>query len=93
MVSDMSAKTAIFTPRDLNRQPAKVFAAVRKFGSVDIRTRAGETFVFTLKKKKLRNAKALPDFKAHWARLKKLGLIPPPASENERINRIIAGEE
>jgi hypothetical protein len=93
MVSDMSARTTTFTPRDLNRQPAKVFAAVRKFGSVEIRTRSGEAFVFTLKKDNPPAAKALPDFKAHWARLKKLGLIPPPASENERINRIIAGEE
>jgi hypothetical protein len=77
----------------LNRQPAKVFAAVRKFGSVDIRTRAGETFVFTLKKKPQPKVEGLPDFEAHWARLKKLGLIPPPPSENDRINRIIAGEE
>jgi hypothetical protein len=34
----------------------------------------------------------LRDFEAHWKRLRELGLVPPPATENDRINRIIAGE-
>ena len=94
-MSDMSTKTAVFTVRDLNRQPAKVLAAVRKFGSAEVRTRGGEAFVFSPKPApRPKQAKpAFPDFKARWKRLRALGLVPPPASENERINRIIAGEE
>lgn len=37
----MSA-AATFTLRDLNRRPAKVLEAVRKFGSAEVRTRSGE---------------------------------------------------
>lgn len=94
--SDMSApvpKSAVsFTPRDLNRQPAKVWAAVRKFGSVEVRARGGDVFILTRKKEKPKRVK-LPDFEARWKRLRELGCVPPPASENERINRIIASEE
>lgn len=91
----MNARTVVFTLRDLNRQPAKVLEAVRKFGSADIRTRSGEMFSFIPKveKRKKPAAKDFPDFEAHWKKLRSLGLVPPPASENERINRIIAGEE
>lgn len=85
----------VFTLRDLNRQPAKVLEAVRKFGSAEIRTRSGEVFTFTAKVEKPKKlaAKELPDFEAHWKRLREAGLVPPPASANERIDRIIAGEE
>lgn len=91
----MSDKTAVFTLRDLNRSPAKVLEAVRKFGHADIRTRNGEMFSFIPKVEKRRKkpARDFPDFEARWKRLRELGLVPPPASENERINRIIAGEE
>ena len=40
-----------------------------------------------------RVATRFPDFDGHWKRLRELGLVRPPASENERINRIIAGGE
>ena len=85
----------VFTLRDLNRQPAKVLAVVRKFGSAEIRTRGGEVFTMTVKvEERTKGASnGLPDFAAHWKRLRELGLVPPPVSENERINRIIAGEE
>lgn len=87
--------TAIFTLRDLNRQPAKVLDAVRKFGVAEIRTRAGE--VFTIEAKAVEAGaearKKFPDFEARWKKLRESGNVPPPASENKRINRIIAGEE
>lgn len=87
--------TPVFTLRDLNRQPAKVLAEVRKFGSAEIRTRSGEVFTMTVKAGEATRGGGtrLPDFEAHWKRLRELGLVPPPAAENERINRIIAGEE
>lgn len=86
--------TTVFTLRDLNRQPAKVLAEVRKFGSAEIRTRSGEVFTMTVKAEPSRKAGAkLPDFEAHWKRLRELGLVPPAAADNERINRILAGEE
>jgi hypothetical protein len=33
------------------------------------------------------------DFEALWKKQREAGHIPPPASENEHTNRIIAGEE
>ncbi len=86
---------AVFTLSDLNRQPAKVLAAVRKFGSAEIRTRDGEVFTFAAKVEPLQQpvAKEFPDFKARWKKMRELGHVPPPASENDRIDRIIAGEE
>ena len=89
----MSAAT--FTLRDLNRQPAKILEAVRKFGMVEVRTRSGEVFTITPKAEMAskRRAKTYPNFEARWKRMRELGLVPPPDSENERINRIIAGEE
>jgi hypothetical protein len=95
-MSDMSTKTAVFTVRDLNRQPAKVLAAVRKFGSAEVRTRGGEAFTVSPKPQREKRAAAADiqtRFSALWKRQRELGLVPPPASENERINRIIAGEE
>ena len=87
--------TAVFTLSDLNRQPAKVLAAVRKFGSAEIRTRNGEVFTFAAKLKPPEPpaAKEFPDFKARWKKMRELGHVPPSASENDRIDRIIAGEE
>jgi hypothetical protein len=85
--------TTVFTLRDLNRRPAQVLAEVRKFGSAEIRTRSGEVFTMTVKAERSRKASGgLPDFEAHWKRLRELGLVPPPAADNERINRILAGE-
>lgn len=91
----MSVKPTVLTLRDLNRQPAKVLETVRKFGRADIRTRSGEMFSIIPKvdKRARSPVRGFPDFAARWRRLRELGLVPPPASENERINRIIAGEE
>ena len=86
---------ATFTVRDLNRQPAKILDAVRKFGKAEVRTRGGE--VFTVARKPVRRKLSAGDFTAKfealWKTQRELGHVPPPASENERINRIIAGEE
>jgi hypothetical protein len=86
--------TTVFTLRDLNRRPGQVLAEVRKFGSAEIRTRSGEVFTMAVKASEptKQAGTGLPDFEAHWRRLRELGLVPPPAAENERINRIIAGE-
>jgi hypothetical protein len=91
----MSSVVAAFTLRDLNRQPAKVLEAVRKFGSVEIRNRKGE--VFTISRNLPKQTRTVADyvarFDALWKRQRELGLIPPPESENDRLDRIIAGEE
>lgn len=84
--------SAVFTLRDLNRQPAKVFDAVRKFGSVEIRTRRGERFTIVAKTEEPEVVQEFPDFRARWSKLRELGLVPPSQSESERVNQIIAGE-
>jgi len=84
-----------FTLRDLNRQPARVLEAVRKFGVAEVRTRKGE--VFTVSPKAglgaRRPSKLVPDFEGLWKKQCDAGHISPPTREDERINRIIAGEE
>lgn len=94
---------ATFTLRDLNRQSAKILAAVRKFGCAEIKTRSGE--VFTLAQKKVGSRSRTKEkpidpgeefFRRAEERAKlfrEMGYVPPPASEMERINRIIASEE
>ncbi len=82
--------------RDLNRRPAEVLSAVRKFGSVEVRTRRGE--VFTVTAKPVSPSTRSPDdiasrFAALWLKQRDLGHIAAQPSENERINRIIAGDE
>jgi hypothetical protein len=86
---------AVFTLRDLNRQPAKVLQAVRKFGCAEIRTRSGEVFTMSAQPKPVngRATRRFPDFSARWRKLRESGYVPPTSSQNERINRIIAGEE
>ena len=86
---------ASFTLRDLNRRPASLFDAVRRFGSAEVRTRSGEVFTVVPKRtpRSRRRAKGYPDFESLWKRQRELGHHPPPASENDRIDRIIAGEE
>jgi hypothetical protein len=91
-MSEASA-SPVFTLRDLNRQPAKVLDAVRKFGSAEIRTRRGEIFMVVAKTDPTERGRAFPDFQARWSKLRELGLVPPPPSESERIDRIVAGEE
>jgi hypothetical protein len=83
----------VFTLRDLNRQPAKVLDAARKFGSAEIRTRSGEVFTVAAKADQELSTRAFPDFRARWRKLHEVGLVPPPRSENDWINRIIAGEQ
>lgn len=94
--------TATFTLRDLNRQPAKILAAVRKWGSAEVKTREGE--VFTIKPKSQsrgrKNGENSPTTfraasEARLRRMQALGYVPPKPGEwdEERFNRIIAGEE
>jgi hypothetical protein len=86
-----------FTMRDLSRETAKIFAAVRKFGTVQIQTRAGE--VFTIAKdpkatpRKKKEDPAAADERAKLFR--EMGYVPPKPGEwdEERFNRIIASEE
>ena len=100
----MSTATT-FTLRDLNRQSARVLAAVRKYGSVVIKTRAGEVFTLapsvvasrTRKKEKPVNP-GVEFFRRADERAKlfrEMGYVPPKPGEwdEERFNRIIAGEE
>jgi hypothetical protein len=89
------SSNAVFTLRDLNRQPAKVLEAVRKFGCAEIRTRSGEVFTMSAQPKPAngRAAKRFPNFAARWKKLRELGHVPPTSSQNERIDRIVAGDE
>jgi len=93
---------ATFTLRDLNRQPARILAAVRKFGSAEITTRSGEVFTIAPKVQNEAREKSTepPEdvvgyFKELWARQRALGYHPPKRVDwdEERFNRIIAGEE
>jgi hypothetical protein len=84
--------SAVFTLRDLNRQPAKVLDAVRKFGRAEIRTRSGEIFTVEVKKDKTEQSQEFPDFASRWKKLRELGLIPPRPVENDRIDELVAGE-
>ncbi|MFN0076376.1 MAG: hypothetical protein ACKVY0_07875 [Prosthecobacter sp.] len=93
----MSTQAATFTIQDFAPDVAKVFDAARRFGSASVRTSGGETFEVTKKPaaKPVVDEVAddiVPDFPARWKRLREMGLIPPPAAENDGINRIIAGE-
>jgi hypothetical protein len=89
----VSAAAAIFTPQDLSAQAAKVFDAVRRFGSAQIRTSDGETFEMKIKpEEKLASSVEFPNFEARWQRMSEMGFVPPPSSEMGRINQIIAGE-
>ncbi len=88
---------ATFTLRDLNRRPAQVLEAVRKFGSAEIRTRAGEVFTVASKSTPKRRGKAL-DVRAHfeaiWEKQRATGYVPVRGEDfdEEHFNRIIAGE-
>ena len=86
----------------MNRQPAKILAAVRKYGSAEVKTRTGE--VFTIAPKKGREKAMTPEeigeefFRKSEERARRfceMGFVPPKPGEwdEERFNRIIAGEE
>jgi len=86
--------------RDVSRETAKVFAAVKKYGSVVIKSRTGEDFTIAKNEAaKPRAKKADPSAEffrradERAKRFREMGYIPPPASEMDRINRTIAGEE
>ncbi len=86
-------KPLSYTSRDLNRNPARVFEAVKTYGSVDICTRAGDTYVISLKKKhSAKEEKMEPDFDSHWQKIPQLGNLPAINSELEGLDQIIAGE-
>jgi hypothetical protein len=82
---------ASFPLPELGSDWAKVIEAVQRFGSAELRTQSGDAFELKTKPKNIAEMQ-LPDFEAHWKKLRELGLVPPPASENDRINRVIAGE-
>lgn len=89
---------ATFTLRDLNRQPAKILDAVRKFGSAEIRTRAGEVFTMASKSSPKRRPKGFNvrgHFEAIAEKQRAAGYVPARRGDfdEERFNRIIAGEE
>ena len=86
----MSAPVTKFTEQDFAPGAAKLFDAVRQFGSAMIRTQKGDTFVVQMQAEEPKDV--VPDFEARWKRLRELGNVPPPPSENDRINRILAGE-
>lgn len=85
--------SAVFTVRDLNRQPAKVLEAVRKFGSAEVHARSGEVFTVAAKAAEQPRSREFPNFEARWKKLRELGLVPPPRTEDERVNRVVAGEQ
>jgi hypothetical protein len=86
---------AIFTDEDLDCQRGEVFDAARRFGKVEVRISSGEVFTIAPKavKTKPTAERLTAKFEALWGKQRELGYVPPPASDNERINRIIAGEE
>ncbi len=96
---------ATFTLRDLNRQSAKVLAAVRKFGSVVIKTRAGEVFTLAPTEAASRSRKTKKPLnpgeeffrraEERAKRFREMGYVPPKPGEwdEERFNRIVASEE
>jgi hypothetical protein len=82
----------------MNRQPAKVLAAAKRYGSVQIRTRDGEEYtVLSCAKTGGDTPPCEPDFKAHYERLRQAGWRPAAPAERARVNRLvnrlIAGEE
>lgn len=82
----------------MNRQPARILAAAKRYGSVQIRTRDGEEYtVLPCPKKAAETPARPPDFDAHYERLRQAGWRPAAPEERARINRLvnrlIAGEE
>lgn len=95
---------ATFTVRDLSRRTAELLNAVRKYGVVEVTARTGEVFMIEPKSAKTRTrrtgkANAVSEFakemEARKARMIAAGYVPPKPGEwdEERFNRIIAGEE
>jgi|LakMenEpi03Aug12_release.lakeMendotaPanAssembly.Ray.scaffolds.fasta_scaffold3443440_1 hypothetical protein len=102
-MSDMSPPVT-FTLRDLSRRTAEVLAAMRKYGHVEVRSRSGEVILLTPKvasSPKSKKEKVDPvtaweaEMKVREQRMIDAGFVPPKPGEwdEERFNRIIAGEE
>ena len=101
-MSDMRT-VATFTLRDVSRETAKVFAAAKKFGRVVVKSRTGDSFTIVREggPKSSKQAKESPAeaffrrAEERAKRFREMGYIPPKPGEwdEERFNRIIAGEE
>ena len=93
---------ATYTMRDVSRETAKVFAAAKKFGSAKVRARSGDVFTIVAEPKS-KPRQTPKDITAEFIRVseerarrfREMGYIPPKPGEwdEERFNRIIAGEE
>ncbi len=87
----------VFTVRDMNRDTAGLLNAARQHGSVTIRSRSGEQFKVAPVVPEKPTASPRPDFlermRLHHEQMRAAGYRPPSAADQERINRIIAGEE
>jgi hypothetical protein len=92
--TDMNQETITFTPRDLNRSPAKVFSAVRSYGKARIRTRSGETFIIAPdpEAQDSKESTQAPDFESRWNRLWEMGLGEVSSEDQEKYDQVIAGE-
>ena len=88
----MSTQAATFTVQDFAPDMAKIFEAARRFGSASVRTSNGETFEVTKMAAPPAAAEMLAKYEAHAKRLADLGLVQPSADDDERINKVIAGE-
>lgn len=89
----MSTAAATFTVQDFAPDMAQVFETARRLGKASLRTVAGETFEVTIQPKPAPSTEAmLAKYEAHAEHLRQLGVVQPTPAENERINRIIAGE-
>ena len=88
------AQPAIFTARDLNRQPAKILKACDKFGSVRIQTRDGRAYSLRAEPVEVPDPglSFLERMKRHHERMKAAGYVPPSPGQLKHLDRIIAGE-
>ncbi len=72
---------------------AQVFETARRLGKASLQTEAGDTFEVTIQPKSAPTTEdMLAKYQAHAEHLRQLGVVQPTQAENERINRIIAGE-
>ena len=93
-------KETTYTLSELHRDPAKVLKACDRYGQVRVRTRAGKTYLVQAEKtapekkeKEEEEEQSISEiFRKHRENLRRLGYVPPPPEEMERIDRIIAGE-
>ena len=91
----METEPITYTARDLNRSPAKVLKTARTYGKARIRTRSGETFLIQPEKTKpdKKNVDVVKMFREHYKKLQEMGLGEANPEDQEKYNRIVAGEE